>query len=217
MNFGRIATIAALVAATAGTFTLGGDAAQKFTRPSSPRILPLEPSQWSDAQRELLGAAGRSGQAPFAYKTCLRNLELCRNWLAFSRYIEGTSSSLPARDREMLILRTAWLCHDDYVWTPHARAAQRAGLTDQEIQGITKGPQATGWSAFEISLLRAVDELHANHFIEDETWKALTEHYNERQFLDLIFLVGGYEMVAGFTNSVGIQLEAGYAGLPKSP
>ena len=181
----------------------------------SPRILPVEPSEWTDEHRAILGPRARSGQTVNSFKICLRNPELCRNWLPFSNYIEGNSSSLAPREREMLILRTAWLCRDNYVWSPHAASGLRAGLTANDLDRITKGPDASGWNAFDAALLRAADELHRDQFVSDATWKTLSERYNEKQLLDTLFTVGDYTMVAMYLNSVGAQLEAGWTGLPK--
>jgi 4-carboxymuconolactone decarboxylase len=64
-------------------------------------------------------------------------------------------------------------------------------------------------------LLRAADELHADQFMKDATWKGLADHYNERQLMDTVFTVGQYMMVSMFLNSAGVQLEPGFAGLPK--
>ena len=179
-----------------------------------PRILPVEPSDWTDEHRAILGARARSGQTVNSFKICLRNPELCRNWLPFSSYIEGNSSSLAARERELLILRTAWLCRDNYVWTPHANSGRRAGLTAEDIDRIPAGPDAKGWSAFDAALLRAADELHSNQVVSDATWKALAERYSDKQLLDTVFTVGEYTLAAMYLNSVGAQLEPGWTGLP---
>jgi 4-carboxymuconolactone decarboxylase len=180
-----------------------------------PRIRPVEPPEWTDEHRAILGARARGGQTVNSFKICLRNPDLCRNWLPFSSYIEGNSSSLAPREREMLILRTAWLCRDDYVWSPHAASGMRAGLTPDELDRITKGPETKGWNTFDAALLRAADELHSDQFVNDATWKTLAERYNDKQLLDTLFTVGDYTMVAMYLNSVGASLEPGWTGLPK--
>ena len=180
-----------------------------------PRIQPVEPADWTDEHRAILGPRARTGQTVNSFKICLRNPDLCRNWLPFSNYIEGSASSLAAREKEMLILRTAWLCRDNYVWSPHAASGMRGGLTAEDIDRIPKGPDAPGWSAFDAALLRAADELHKDQVVGDATWKVLAARYNDKQFLDLLFTVGDYTMVAMYLNSVGAPLEPGWTGLPK--
>ena len=184
-------------------------------RTSAARILPLATSQWTADDRGILSSMERGDQTIDVFKTCLRHTELCRNWMPFTRYILGTTSTLPPRDRELLILRTSALSRADYDWGHHVPAAKRAGLTDDEIARIAKGPEAGGWSELDATLLRAADELHRDQFITDTTWTALAKTYDERQLMDAIFTVGQYTMVSMFLNSAGVQREPGVVGVPR--
>ena len=74
--------------------------------------------------------------------------------------------------------------------------AKQTGLSADEITRIAEGADATGWDPFEASLLRAVDELHANSVISDSTWQALAARYNTEQLLDFLFTVGQYKLVS---------------------
>jgi alkylhydroperoxidase family enzyme len=144
----------------------------------------------------------------------MRNPDLCRSWLTFAAYIEGNSSALPRRDRAILMLRAAWLSREDYHWGHGVRSARRAGLSDREIQNITKGSKAGRWSASDAALLDAADQLHADQFVKDDTWAALARHYDDRQLLDVIFTVGQYTLVSMFHNTAGTAREEGIDGLP---
>ena len=55
---------------------------------------------------------------------------------------------LSPRHREILILRTAWLCRSEYVWAHHVATAKKIGLANDEIGRIAEGPNARGWGAF---------------------------------------------------------------------
>jgi alkylhydroperoxidase family enzyme len=184
-------------------------------RVTAPRIQPIEPSEWSDEHRAILGDRARGGNARNTFKICLRNPALCRSWLPFTTYVESPESSLPPRDRELLILRTVWLSGNDATWGPHFTIANRLGLTDDDILRITRGPDAAGWSAFDAALLRAADELHADQFIKEATWKTLAGRYTDRQLLDTIFAVGQYTMISMYLNSTGAQLGTGDRKLPR--
>jgi AhpD family alkylhydroperoxidase len=184
-------------------------------RTSAARILPLAASEWTSDDRAILGSMARGDQTIDVFKTCLRHTELCRNWMPFTRYVLGTTSTLPPRDRELLILRTSALSRADYDWGHHVPAAKRAGLSEEEIARIAKGPEAGGWSAFDATLLRAAGELHRDQFITDRTWTELAKRYNERQLMDAIFTVGQYTMVSMFLNSASVQREQGVVGVPK--
>ena len=45
----------------------------------------------------------------------------------------ATGSTLSARERELLILRTAWLRRSEYEYIQHVILGLRAGLTEEEI------------------------------------------------------------------------------------
>jgi 4-carboxymuconolactone decarboxylase len=185
-------------------------------RLTQPRIGPVPESEWSDAQKKLLTPikpAFKDGRVINIFTTLSRYPKLYESWMNFGMHVLQTSS-LPARDREILILRIGWLCQSVYEFGQHTVVGKQAGLTDEEILRITKGPEAPGWSALDRALLRATDELHRDAFITDNTWKALSANYNENQLIDVIFTVGQYVLVSMALNSLGIQLDPGIPGFP---
>lgn len=180
----------------------------------APRISPLAESELNDDTRELLEGLKRDGQVFNIFSTLARHPDLMKRWLVFGNHILA-KSTLPARDRELVILRTGWLCRANYEWGHHVAIGKQVGLSDEEIKRIGDGPDAAGWNAFEASLLRAADELHKDSVLGDETWLALTGSYNTQQMMDLIFTVGQYHLVSMALNSLGVQLENGFTGLPE--
>jgi 4-carboxymuconolactone decarboxylase len=156
----------------------------------------------------------KSGRIINIFPTLARHEKLLKRWLVFARHILG-KSSLPAKEREILILRIGWLCHAEYEWGQHVKIGKEIGLIDDEIQGIMDGPDSNRWNTFDATLLRAVDELYYDSFISDSTWKTLTERYNTHQLLDLVFTVGQYNLVSMALNTLGVQLEEDTKGFPK--
>ena len=183
------------------------------SRPDKPRIPPLTADERDEQQRELLGDVGTAtGPASNIFDTLVRYPGLFRKWLPFGGKL--LSGKLPARDRELLILRTGWHCGSAYEWGQHVLIARAAGITDEEIDRVREGPAAPGWDAFERVLLTAADELHDDACISDATWASLAARYDERQLIELPMLVGHYHMVAFTLNSLGVQREEGVPGLP---
>jgi 4-carboxymuconolactone decarboxylase len=174
--------------------------------PTTPRIPPLAPEDMDDQARELVGeVGGETRGAVNIFTTLVRHPGLFRRWLPFGgKLLVG---KLPARDRELMILRTGWNCHADYEWAQHVTIARRAGLSDEEITRVKEGPDAAGWDPFDATLLRAADELHRDSVLSDATWAALEERYDERQLIEVPMLVGHYHMVAYALNSLGVQVE----------
>jgi 4-carboxymuconolactone decarboxylase len=157
-----------------------------------------------------------AGDAPAAniFATLVRHPGLFRRWLPFGgKLLVG---KLPARDRELLILRTAELCHAEYEWGQHRLIGLSAGLTEPEIDRVREGADAQGWDDFDAALLRAAEELHADFCISDATWETLASRYDERQLIEVPMVVGHYHMVAFTLNSLGVELEPGVAGFESS-
>ena len=122
--------------------------------------------------------------------------------------------TLPARDRELLILRTAVRCGSSYEWGQHVRISLAIGVDRASIDRVSEGPGADGWSEHEAALLSAVDELHDRSAVSDATWATLARSYEERQLIEATMLVGQYHMVAFALNTFGVQLDDGLESLP---
>jgi 4-carboxymuconolactone decarboxylase len=167
--------------------------------------MPLSAEEQTEQQRELLASLGGDG-ALHIFATLVRHPGLFRRWIGFAgKLLQG--GRLPARDRELVILRVAWLCQARYEWSHHVAIAEASGLTPDEIRRVVAGPNVKGWSAKEANLLRAVDELDDDHCIADSTWMALLQTFDETQLIELLMLAGHYALLAGALNSIGVQPE----------
>jgi 4-carboxymuconolactone decarboxylase len=184
------------------------------TRPSSPRIAPLPPEERDEQARELLGSASAPGSpAANIFATLVRHPGLFRKWMPFGGKL--LAGKLPARDRELLILRTGWRCQAEYEWGQHVIIGRGAGLSDDEIGRLKTGPDASGWDSFDAALVRAADELHDDSCITDATWSVLSGRYDERQLIEVLMVVGHYHLVSFALNSLGVQREPGVPGLDR--
>jgi 4-carboxymuconolactone decarboxylase len=177
-----------------------------------PRIHPVAPAERDAATEELLALVGDLADLNF-FATMVRHPRLFKRWVPYGAVL--LRGSLPTRDRELLILRTAHHCSCTYEWGHHEVIAADGGFTAEEIAGVIEGPDWPGWSAFDATLIRAADELHEQQRIGDATWAALAEHYDdERLLIEVPMLVGHYHMVAFALNSLGVQREPGVPDLP---
>jgi alkylhydroperoxidase family enzyme len=183
-------------------------------RPAAPRIAPVAKEAWNEAQREFLEPLAQTGRLYNVFSTLANHPDLYRDWTTFASYILRRST-LPPRDREILILRIGWLCHAEYEWAQHVRMGRRAGLTDDDFRRIRQGPSAPDLSEHDRLLLVATDELHEDACISDATWQALSKHYDIRKMMDIVFTVGEYNLVSMALNSFGVQLDEGLEGFPK--
>ena len=174
----------------------------------APRIPPLPAEGRDPRTAELLDSVRQpDGTELNIFATLARHPKLFKRWSAFG----GTllyGGLLPARERELLILRTGYLCRAPYEWGQHVLIGRAAGLTEEEIARVAAGPDADSWSADEALLLRATDELHADSRIGDATWAALAERWDEAQLIEVCMVVGQYHLVSFALNSLGVEPES---------
>jgi alkylhydroperoxidase family enzyme len=184
---------------------------------SGPRIEPLPESEWEGDIARMLSALPPGADAPIGedniFRTLARHADLFKAWLPFGGYLL-VGGTLPPVDRELMILRTAVRCRSSYEWGQHVRIAERLEMERDAIDRVLEGPDAEGWSVHEATLLRAVDELHADARLSGATWDALSRHYDDAQMIELTMLIGQYHMVAFALSSLGVELDAGLEPLP---
>ena len=175
---------------------------------SEPRLRPLPVAEWDDELRALLGANPINIFGTLAYHP-----KLAKRWMVFGAHVLA-KNSVPARDRELVILRIGWNCRSPYEWGQHVAIGRTTGISDEEIERITHGPDAPGWSPLEATLLRAADELFADQCITDSTWGELAAVYNEQQLLDVVFTIGQYTLVSMVLNTFRVQRDDGVTDVP---
>lgn len=175
----------------------------------TPRVAPVPLEGCTEEQREIVEPMLARGKVLNIFRTMLTHPVAAKAFLVWGGYILSKKSTLPPREREIVILRTGFLCRSGYEWTQHVPIARRAGLTEEEIARIKLGADAPGWSAADAALLRASDDLHREQFISEPVWAELSRHFEERQRMDLVFTVGQYTQVSMLLNSFGVQLDEG--------
>lgn len=180
----------------------------------TPRIAPLPPDDRDPRTEELLESLGFDPEAEemALFATLARHPRLLKRWSAFGGLLLA-GGTLPARDREVLILRTAANTGADYEWGHHLPLGRAAGLRNEEMAELASFT-ATERTPQDDLLVRAADELHADNVIGDPTWAELAAAYDEQQLIELCMVVGQYHLVAFTLNSLCIQREDGVEGLP---
>jgi alkylhydroperoxidase family enzyme len=119
---------------------------------------------------------------------------------------------LPARERELVILRTGWRTRCEYEFGQHVLLGRRAGLGDEEIRRVTTDD--ADWPPGDALLIRLSDEVHETRDVSDELWEALSGRWDREALLELVALAGFYGMVAGLLNAARVQRDPGVPGWP---
>jgi 4-carboxymuconolactone decarboxylase len=193
----------------------------------APRLEPVLPPQWDERVHDAAGAfpsardfvlthyrdqdGGARGANGFG--VLFNYPALAKAFLTFNQHV-AIASSLSKRQRELVILRISWLRRSEYEFVQHLVVGRNAGLSDAEIERTEQGPDAAGWDALDADLVRAADDLHNDARIADATWSRLSSALRREQLMDLVFLVGCYDVLAMVFKTFGVQLEHGVSPLP---
>ncbi|REJ81222.1 MAG: carboxymuconolactone decarboxylase family protein [Acidobacteria bacterium] len=180
-------------------------------RPQEPRIAALSDDQLGPEAEEILAPFRERGPLLNIFRTLANHPDLMRRWLVFANHVLG-KSTLPPRERELLILRIGYLCQAPYEWGQHVLIARREGMSDDEIRTAATGSETHGLSEKDHLLLLAAEELHSDAFVHDDTWEGLARYFSTEQLMDIVFTVGQYNLVSMALNSFGVQNDPGLPG-----
>jgi alkylhydroperoxidase family enzyme len=154
----------------------------------------------------LEGSSGRTEEPMHIFTTLARAPgELFRRWLGFGgALLDGT---LPARLRELVILRTAYRFDGRYEWAQHITLAERAGVTRQELLALGGELGGTDWPPLERAALDAVDETADQGAVSDATWSVLAASLDDGERIELLMLIAHYLMLTTVLRSLRVPLE----------
>ena len=173
------------------------------------RITPQKESEWDPEIRELFERMGYQSEDDLynILKTLAHHPKMFKRWLPFANHVLFKSSLSP-RIREIIILRTGWLCHSEYEWTQHVRISrEEAGMNDADFEALEKGSKDPHWNREERAALRAAEELHSDKYISNIVWEEISQYFDQTQTMDIVATVGNYTLVSMMLNTFGVQLD----------
>ena len=122
------------------------------------------------------------------------------------------ASGLEPRQREIVILRCAFLKQSTYEWHQHVRIARDAGLTGAEINGVRDWQKSSLFSAPEQALLAYVDAMAANQRPGDAAFAGMAEGRTPGEVFGVTFLVTLYFQLAHVMAALDLETEQPFAG-----
>lgn len=144
-------------------------------------------------------------QLPNVFPVMNTNRRIFWAWLFFASRLMPFGR-LPAATREKIILRVAWNCRSRYEWAQHLQLAQQVGVPDAEILQVSQPVERIA-EPYLAALMAACDSLCAKEAITDEVWAVLAQAHSEKELVEILVLVGHYEMVAGVLINANVPLE----------
>jgi len=123
-------------------------------------------------------------------------------------------NKVPARARELIILRIGWRTASEYVFCNHVRISRELGIPDEEILGVRDPQRCLAYSKTDHALLHLADELHEYAEVTPPTWAALEKAFAPEELAEFLLIGGFWRMAAGFVKSAKIQLDASVPSWP---
>ncbi|HEX7856203.1 MAG TPA: carboxymuconolactone decarboxylase family protein [Sphingobium sp.] len=189
-----------------------------------PRIPPVDRQSVAEEVQattaKLRGGVVGKDAAPFPLEaipeimfTLCRYPELWDKIMALSLHLQSSTGALPARIRQLAILRTAWLLQAPYEWGEHVRHSKRVGLTSEDVERAVIGSAAPGLAPEDAAIFACCEELREHVMVSDATWARLGAILNDEQRFELLVLIGQFTNVAYFQNTLRLRLEPLNEGL----
>ena len=117
--------------------------------------------------------------------------------------------AVPAKLRELAIIVTArhWTAH--YEWYAHRRAAAQEGVKEDIITAIANRKRPVGMQPDEEVVYNFANELLETKQVSDIAFKAVVDRFGEKGAVDIIGVMGYYQMVSMLLNVDRYPLPAG--------
>jgi 4-carboxymuconolactone decarboxylase len=188
---------------TSSTFAIQATAQEsaRFKAMTAEQLTP-EQKIWADA----ISAPPRNakfGNPP--YRAYIQAPELATRLSALSDYLRW-KTSLPARLSEMAILITAREWTAQYEWLAHYPLAIKGGLDVKIADTIALGKRPEGMKPDETALYDLVTDLYRDKKVSDASYKAAKDAFGERGIMDIIGIIGYYDLVSMTLNTMEAKM-----------
>jgi 4-carboxymuconolactone decarboxylase len=166
------------------------------------RFKPLTYDQMTPAQKTMIEHVingERRGATGGPFNVMLRSPEmgdLAQALGAYARY----HADMPAKLRELAILITARFWTVQFEWQAHHRAALQAGLSQQICDAIAVGKRPASMNPDEAAVYNFSTELLNTKQVSDAAFQAAVKTLGEKGVVDLMGLMGYYQIVAMMLN-----------------
>jgi alkylhydroperoxidase family enzyme len=110
--------------------------------------------------------------------------------------------------RELAILLVAARTGAQYEWVQHAGIATAIGVADEQISAVERGElEAACFDADARALLRFTSEVLDRPRAAQDTLAALSERFPPRQIVELLLVIGSYQMLAHVMTTLDIDID----------
>jgi 4-carboxymuconolactone decarboxylase len=168
------------------------------------RLAPVVPGsrpELAELERKILKERGRISTL---YGVLLNSAPLAQGWEAMLTAIRNRAS-LPARFRELAILRIAMLNGAHYEFDAHVPHALNARVPEEAINALREGKLSEQLTAFDRLVLELADAMTREIDVPDALFERVRAHFDDTQLVELIATIAAYNMVSRFLVALRIE------------
>jgi alkylhydroperoxidase family enzyme len=130
---------------------------------------------------------------------------------SLNRFLDwGDEAVLSARERRLLILRTASRTSCEYELSVHRQQGVRNGdVSPEEVSALQADPMPVpdSLSSRELALLGIADAICQTDTLDDEQWAAAVGALTVQDIIECLIVVGYYRMCSGLMNALAVPPE----------
>ena len=150
----------------------------------------------------------RGGKLINVYRLLLNSPAVADAWETFNSNL---------RICEIVIIRVAILNRTEYIFRIHVpRLSDRAGLSTTEVEALYDWRASQAFSAREQAALACTDVLTRDADVPDAVFAEAAAHFSEQQLVELMVLIGAYNMHSRVMRGLRNDIEPGTEG-PSAP
>ena len=109
--------------------------------------------------------------------------------------------------REIVILRVGHVTGSTYEVHQHRIVGRDCGMTEAQIVAVPVGAESPVFDAKQKLAIRVTDEVLANVRMSPETFAEAEAAFSHRELVELLVVVGFYNMIAGLLENLEVEIE----------
>jgi 4-carboxymuconolactone decarboxylase len=169
-----------------------------------PRVTQVTPGTVVDlAPIEARIAAARGRISPL-YRILLNSAPLADGWERLLTTIRS-KTAVPARLREMAILRVAVLTGVQIEIDAHTPLALKEGVTQDKVDALHEARIGECFDPLERAVLELADQMTRDIRVDNAVFERLRPHFDDKAMVELVATVAAYNMVTRFLEALEIR------------
>ncbi len=149
-------------------------------------------------------AAERGGKMLNLYKMLLHSPPIADGWRQLLTAIRQ-QGLLPARYRELAILRIAVINQAEYEFAQHVPFALQEGYTSLQLAQIKTPDYRPFFDTVDLLVIDYADAMTTSIRVSQEIFSALRVYFSDREMVELTATVGAYNMVSRFLEALQLD------------